>query len=274
MINPLLGEWDAPFGTPPFDKILLSHYKPAIEEAINSASEEIKAITDNTDRPDFGNTVAALDKAGESLGRITSLLFNLNSAETSGDLQTITQDVSPRLTRFSNDITLNKKLFARIRKLYYARETSELNAEQKMLVEKKYRSFILGGAALKEKEVNRFRKISEELSILSLKFEQNILEETNSFELHITDRSDLKGLPDDLIETASTEADSRKKEGWVFTLHFPSYVPFMQYSEKRELREIIFKAYTSRAFRENEYDNRSNILKIVNLRLELARLLG
>jgi peptidyl-dipeptidase Dcp len=274
MINPFLLEWDTPFGTPPFDKIKLSHYKPAIKEAIRLASEEINAITDSGEQPDFHNTIAALEKSGEIIGKITPVLFNLNSAETSGKLQAIARDVSPLLTRFSNDITLNKKLFQRVRKIHETRENSRLNAEQKMLVEKKFRNFILGGAGLKGKEKERFRKISEELATLSLKFDENVLEETNAFELHLTDKKDLDGLPENIMEMASMEASVRKKKGWVFTLHAPSYVPFMQYSEKRELREKMLMAYSSRGFRNNKSDNRDNIVKIVNLRLEMANILG
>ena len=158
-INPFLESWNTPFGIPPFDKIHLSDYKPAIIKAISSASVEIKKIGDCVKPPDFYNTIAALEKAGETLGKITPVLFNLNSAETSGELQTLAQEVSPLLTRFSNDITLNKKLFHRVREIYETRETSGLNTEQKILVEKKYRNFILGGAGLKEKEKERFRKM-------------------------------------------------------------------------------------------------------------------
>ena len=179
-----------------------------------------------TEPPDFNNTIAALEKSGETIGKITPVLFNLNSAETSKELQAIAREVSPLLTRFSNDITLNKKLFRRIRKIYETRENTGLNTEQKILVEKKYRNFILGGAGLKEKEKKRFREISEELATLSLKFDENVLEETNSFELHLTDKNDLAGLPENIIEMASMEAASRAKEGWVFTLHFPSYHTF------------------------------------------------
>ncbi|MEI6048408.1 MAG: M3 family metallopeptidase [Bacteroidota bacterium] len=274
MDNPLLRSWDTPFESPPFNLIKISHYRPAAEEAIKYASEEISTITDNPELPDFENTVAALDRAGEMLGRISSILFNLNSAETNKELQAVTREVSPLLTRFSNDITLNEKLFNRIRIVYETRELSGLDIEQKILTEKKYRNFILGGAGLKDEEKKRFREISEELSTLSLKFEENVLEETNSFELHITDKADLAGLPVSLIEMAVTEAAGREKTGWVFTLHFPSYVPFMQYSERRELREKMLKAYSSRAFKENEFNNCSNIFKIVNLRLEIAIMLG
>lgn len=274
MNNPLLDQWSTAFGTPPFDLIKTVHFKPAVEEAIRMAAEEIKLISDNRDLPDFENTIASLDRAGETLGKITSVLFNLNSAETSKSIQEVAQEVSPLLTRFSNDITLNRVLFERIRSVYESIEASCLTTEQKILTERKYRNFILGGAGLKEEERVRFREISEELATLSLKFEENILEETNSFELNITDKDDLAGLPESLIEMASMEAEKRKKEGWIFTLHFPSYVPFMQYSERRELRAAMLKAYSSRAFRANEYNNSQNAVKIANLRLEIAKMLG
>jgi peptidyl-dipeptidase Dcp len=274
MNNPLLQSWITPFETPPFDLIETTHFKPAIEEAIKSATLEINSITDNNDIPTFENTIVKLEIAGETLGKITSVLFNLNSAETNKDLQAVAQEVSPLLTRFSNDITLNENLFERIKKIFETKETQGHSIEQKILIERKFRNFMLGGARLKKEERKRFREISEELSTLSLKFEENVLEETNSFELHITDKADLKGLPGSLTEMASMEAKKREKEGWIFTLHFPSYVPFMQYSEIRELREKMLKAYSSRAFRGNDYDNCINVLKIANLRLEIARMLG
>jgi peptidyl-dipeptidase Dcp len=274
MSNPLLQEWNTPFDTPPFRIIETAHFKPAVEEAVKSATEEIIAIADDPVLPTFDNTIGALDRSGETLGKITSILFNLNSANTNDSLQKVTQEVSPLLTRFSNDITLNEKLFERIVNIFNNKETSGLSIEQKILVERKYRNFILGGAGLKEDEKTRFREISEELSTLSLKFEENVLEETNSWELHITDKTDLTGLPESLIEMASMEAERRKKQGWVFTLHFPSYIPFMQYSERRVLREKMLKAYSSRAFRGNESDNRDKVLKIANLRLEIAKMLG
>ena len=274
MANPFLEKYSTPFETPPFDTINISHYKPAIEEAIESAREEIKNITENPDPPSFENTIAALDRTGDTLGRVTSVLFNLNSAETSKDLQQIAQDLSPLLTRFSNDITLNRDLFSRIKTVFGKKESEGLDTEQLMLLERRYRGFILGGAALDEVKRERFREISEKLSMLSLKFEENVLEETNAFELHLTDQSDLIGLPDGIIEMASLEARNRGKAGWVFTLHFPSYVPFMQYSGVRSLREKMLIAYSSRAFRGNEHDNRDLVMNIVNLRLEIANLLG
>jgi peptidyl-dipeptidase Dcp len=274
MNNPLLEIWSTPFEVPPFNLIKTGHFKPAIELAIKSAAEEIKSVSDNSALPTFDNTIAPLESAGENLGRISSILFNLNSAETNKDLQAVTREVSPLLTRFSNDITLNEKLFERVKKVFDTKENSLLSTEQKILTERKYRNFILGGAGLKEEDRKRFREISEDLSTLSLKFEENVLEETNTFELHLTENSDLAGLPQSLIELAETEALNRDKDGWVFTLHFPSYVPFMQYSEKRDLRAKLFNAYSSRAFKENQYNNSNNVLKIANLRLEIANLLG
>lgn len=274
MENPLLAEWGTPFRTPPFDEIKTSHYKAAAEEAIKMAKSEIDAIAENTADPDFENTIAALDSSGQKLSAVTAVLFNLNSAETNKELQEAAREISPLLARFSNDITLNEKLFERINSVYERREIAGMTTEQKILVERKYRNFRLGGAGLADAEKKRFREISEELSTLSLKFDENVLEETNSFELLITDVTDLAGLPAGIVEMAAMEARSRKKEGWVFTLHFPSYFPFMQYSEKRQLREKMLKAYSSRAFRGNEHDNSENVRRIAQLRIEVAKLLG
>jgi peptidyl-dipeptidase Dcp len=273
-MNPLLKEWNTPFNTPPFNLIDTVHFIPAIEESIKSAGEEIKAIADNPGHPDFENTIAAMDRTGRKLGEITAVLLNLNSAETNKEIQETARVVSPMLARFSNDITLNERLFSRVKSVYDSRESAGLTTEEKMLVEKDYRNFILGGAGLEENKKKHFRQISEELSRLSITFEENILEETNSFELHITDKNDLAGLPAGTVEMAAMEAEKRKKEGWVFTLHFPSYIPFMQYSEKRDLREKMLRAYTSRAFHGNKNDNRKLVYDIVGLRLELAEILG
>ncbi len=274
MKNPLLGQWRTPFDTPPFHLIEKVHFKVAVEDAIKTASDEVNSIAGNPGPPSFENSIAALDRSGEVLGRITSLLFNLNSAETSKELQTIAQEISPLLTRFSNDITMNEKLFARIKVVYDSKDSLPFTTEQKSLTEKKFRNFILGGAGLNEEGKARFREISEELSGLGLKFEENVLDETNAFELNITDHDDLEGLPGSIIEMASAEAVKRGKKGWVFTLNFPSYMPFMQYSARRALREKMLRAYNSRCFNGDAKDNRSLITRIVNLRLEEARLLG
>ena len=213
--NPLLQTWKTQFETPPFNLIEPVHYKTAIEEAIKSAREEIYFITENRDSPTFINTIEALERTGEKLGLISSILFNLNSAETNKDIQFAAQEASPMLTRFSNDITLNKILFERIKIIFESRDNSGLNTEQMILVERKFRSFLLGGAGLEEEKKIRFREISEELATLSLLFEENVLEETNSFELHIINKSDLVGLPESLLEQASMEAGKREKDGWV-----------------------------------------------------------
>jgi len=272
--NPLLLAWDTPFGTPPFNLFKNTHFRPAIEETIKSASAEIKVIAENQAPPDFENTIAALDRAGAKLGDVTSVLFNLNSAETSKELQAIAQDVSPLLTRFSNDITMNEELFRKVKEIYNSRDSRDLNTEELMLLDKNYRNFLLGGAGLDDDKKAKFREISEELSRLSVKFEENVLDDTNAFELHITERDDLEGLPEGVVEMASMEARDRKKEGWLFTLHFPSYTPFMKYSSRRELREKMYRAYSSRAYHGDSHDNTGMALRIASLRLELARILG
>ncbi len=274
MTNPLLQHWATPFRTPPFDIIKPEHFKPAIEDAIKSASQEIKAITETGEPPDFSNTIEALDRNGERLGETSLILFNLNSAETSKEIQAVAREVSPLLTRFSNDITLNEQLFDRIKIVYNLKDSLLLTIEQVMLLERKYRSFILGGAGLRDDQKATFREMSEELSKLSLQFEENVLEETNSFELHITEKIDLAGLPEGIIEMAGMEAKNRGKEGWIFSLHFPSYGPFMQNSDVRPLREKMFKAFSSRSFRGNDRDNRNLVLRIASLRYEIAKMLG
>jgi peptidyl-dipeptidase Dcp len=272
--NPLLEQWDTPFGAPPFDKFTIPLFKPAIEEAITIATAEINAIADNPDDPGFENVIAALDHAGNKLDDISSVLFNLNSAETSKEMQAVAQDVSPLLARFSNDITLNRKLFLKVKSVYDTRDSIGLSREQMMLLEKNYRSFILGGADLDDDKKTRFREISEDLSHLQIKFEENVLEDTNAFELHITNKIDLSGLPEGIVEMAEQEAINRKKDGWVITLHAPSYIPFMKYADNRSLREQLLKAFSSRSFHNDEHDNKELASRIANLRLEMANLLG
>lgn len=274
MENPLLEEWATPFETPPFTAINISHFRPAVEQAILLAESEIARITGNPDHPDFENTIASLDSSGKRLSQVTSVLFNLNSAETSSEMQQLTMDVSPLLTRFSNDITLNVKLFARIKSVYNSTNHRSYDTGQAILIEKYYRNFVLGGADLDEKGKAKFRKISEELSQLTVKFEENVLNDTNLFELNITDAEDLAGIPENIADMAALEAKQRNREGWIFTLHYPSYIPFMKYCDNRDLRQKMFSAYSSRAFHGDNNDNRSVALRIANLRLNLAKLLG
>jgi peptidyl-dipeptidase Dcp len=274
MSNPLLQEWNTPFNTPPFPSIGHEHFVPAVKTAIENARAEINTITANGEPADFQNTIEALELSGSRLGDITAILFNLNSAETCKELQKAAQEISPQLASFSNDITLNKKLFERVSHVYENRLSSGLNSEQEMLVRRTYRSFVLGGAGLAGAAEKRFRELSEELAGLTLKFEENVLDETNSFELNIVNAEDLAGLPEGIVETASQEADKRNKQGWIFTLHYPCYVPFMQYSEIRELREKMYRAFSSRAYHGDDKDNSELTIRIANLRRELAEILG
>jgi len=274
MDNPLLEEWKSPYNLPPFDLISPSHFAGAVKQAIEKARNEISAIRSNPEPSSFSNTVEALDKMGIRLDEVASLLFNLNSAETNKDLQAAAQEVSPLLSAFSDDITLDPLLFSRIREIYEKKDSLELDEEQQMLLKLTYRNFIKGGAGLEENARKRFRKINRELSTLSLQFEENVLEETNAFFLHIKEEKDLEGLPEGIIESAAEEAKNSGRMGWVFTLHFPSYIPFMQYSSRRELRELMFRAYSSRAFKKKKNDNREIVRKIIKLRREKASLLG
>ncbi len=272
--NPLVHKWDTPYNIAPFNSIKHDHFKPAVEYAIEHARKEIDAIVFTESQPDFTNTVEALEKSGELLNRITSVLFNLNSADTTPEIQAVTQEVSPLLADFSNDITLNPKLFRKVREVYDKREQLALNPEQNILLDRKYKGFVRGGAGLSDEEKEKFRAITIEMSVLSLKFEENLLAETNDFEMHLTDQEDLSGLPEGVREAAASAASEKSLQGWLFTLHAPSYIPFMQYSERRDLREKMFRAYTRRAYRANEFDNRALVKRLTDLRLELANLLG
>ena len=272
--NPLLASFTTPHETPPFDKIETKDYEPAFDEAITEASEEIKAIASSSIPANFENTIIALDQTGEKLDTLSSIFFNLNSAYTNDAMQEISQRVSPKLTAFSNSVYMNPQLFARVKQVYEAQDSLELTPEQATLLEDTWKSFIRGGADLEGEARERFREISMELSQLGLKFEENTLAETNNFALHLTNPENLSGLPEGTIEMAAIAAREKDKEGWLFSLHAPSYIPFMKYADKRELREKMYRAYTSRGNRGNEYDNNEIVKKIVALRLEKAHLLG
>ncbi len=271
--NPLLIEWDTPFGVVPFDRLTPEQFIPAIEKAIADAREETEQIARSDDEPSFANTIEALEGAGSLLSRITPVLFNLNSCDTSPELQRAAREVSPMITALINDINLNPLLFRRVKQVYDQRENIT-DPEQLILLERRYKSFIRGGAALPESERAKLRAITGELSTLSLRFEENLLAETNDFTLHLTSADELSGLPEGVREAAATLAQERGVEGWLFTLHAPSYLPFMQYADRRDLRQRLFTEYARRAFRENEHDNSELVTRIVQLRLELATLLG
>lgn len=260
--------------TAPFSQIKMEDYLPAIKEGIALTRSEIDAIVTNTEAPSFENTVEALEFAGQTLDRITSIFFNLNSAETSDEMQKIAQEVSPLLTELSNDITLNTALFERIKTVYQQKETLHLSTEQATLLDKKFKNFSRNGALLAEEKKARLREIDTELAKLKLTFGENVLAETNGYQLHITKEEDLKGLPEGTVEAARSLAKSQEKEGWIFTLDIPSYQPFVTYADNRELRKALAIAYGKKAFQNNEFNNENNVLKIANLRHERANLLG
>jgi len=270
MDNPLLKSFDKA----PFEQIKNEHFKPAFIEAIENARKEIDAIAENTEEPTFENTLEALDFSGKELDRVSSIFFNLNAAETNDEIQKIAQEVSPLLSEFSNDITLNQSLFKRIKSVYEQKDDLDLTVEQQTLLKKRYKSFSRNGANLNDTDKKRLREIDAELSKLKLKFGENVLAETNKFELLLTNEKDLKGLPDGAKEAAVQLAKSKDKEGWLITLDYPSYVPFMKYAENRALRKELSLAFGSKGFHKDELDNQENVLKIASLRFERANLLG
>lgn len=260
--------------TAPFCKIKLSDYKVAFEKTIALARNEISNITNNIEAPTFQNTIEALDYSGEQLDRLSSIFFNLNSAETCDEMQKIAQEVSPLLTEFSNDIALNEELFKRVKAVYDQKDILELTTEQATLLDKKFKGFSRNGALLSEEDKLKLREIDTELAKLKLTFGENVLAETNNYQLHITNEADLKGLPDGTKEMAASLAKSKNLEGWIFTLDFPSYLPFVTYVENRELRKEIAIAAGKKSFQDNEFDNKENVKRIVELRHKRANLLG
>lgn len=263
-----------PFDLTPFSKVKNEDYLPAFKELIESTKEEIKAITANPEAPTFENTIEALEYAGEQLDRVSSLFFNINSAETSAEIQKIAQEVSPLLSEFGNDITLNNALFLRIKSVYDKKLELNLSVEQATLIDKKYKSFSRNGANLENEKKETLREIDKELSSLTLKFSENVLAETNKYELHLTNEADLKGLPEGEKEAAALLAKSKGKEGWLITLAYPSYIPFMKYAENRQLRKKIAIAAGAQCFKKDEFNNEDTVLKIANLRHQRANLLG
>ena len=274
-MNPLLIQpFQSPFQTPTFSSFKNFHFKPAIEEGIELAKQEIDAIVENNESPTFENTVEALALSGEKLNRITSIFFNLNAAETNPKIQQIAQEVSPLLSEFSNDVTLNQELFRKIKQVHDNKEDFNLNEEQQELLHKTYKSFTRNGANLSEENKLKLREIDKNLSRLSLQFGENVLAETNDYQMVLTDKEDLKGLPSFAIEMAKQKAEESEIDGWIFTLHMPSYMAFMKYAENRELRERLYRANGARAYQNNDRNNEENIKQIVKLRFERAQLLG
>ena len=270
----LTHHFNTKYNTAPFSKIKNEDFLPAFIKGIELAKAEIDAIVRNPIKPTFENTIEALAFSGDLLDRISSIFFNLNSAETNDEIQKIAQEVSPLLSEFGNDVRLNPDLFARVKTVYEQRDKLNLNPEQTTLLDKKYKSFSRNGANLPEDKKNQLREIDKELSKLSLQFGENVLAETQAYQLHIANESDLAGLPEGTIEAARSLAKSQEKEGWTFTLDYPSYVPFVTYANNRELRKKMAIAFGAKGFQNNEFDNQEIVLKIAKLRFDRAQVLG
>ncbi len=273
-MNVLLSKFTTKYNTAPFSQIKNEDFLPAFIKGIELAKAEIDAIVRNPIKPTFENTIEALAFSGDLLDRISSIFFNLNSAETNDEIQKIAQEVSPLLSEFGNDVRLNPDLFARVKTVYEQRDKLNLNPEQTTLLDKKYKSFSRNGANLPEDKKNQLREIDKELSKLSLQFGENVLAETQAYQLHIANESDLAGLPEGTIEAARSLAKSQEKEGWTFTLDYPSYVPFVTYANNRELRKKMAIAFGAKGFQNNEFDNQEIVLKIAKLRFDRAQVLG
>ncbi|KGO87208.1 peptidase M3 [Flavobacterium rivuli WB 3.3-2 = DSM 21788] len=273
--NPLLATWDTPYGAPPFNLIENKHYKPALQEGIRIQQAEIDGIANSHEQPNFKNTIVALDRSGTLLTRINTVFNNLNTANTNDELQALAKEMAPLLSKNYDDIYLNEKLFARVKKVWDNQISFKLNTEDAKLLERKYKSFVRSGALLNADQKARLRKINEELSVTSLQFGDNVLAETNAFELVVKDKAKLAGLPEELITAAAHEAKEKGKDGkWIFTLQNASVMPFLQYASNRELRKEIWSAYQNRGNNGNKLDNRINIVNLASLRAEKAKLLG
>ena len=271
--NPFLTAYNTPHETTPFHLIKTEHFEPAVLAGIKEQNREIDEIINNPETPTFSNTIAALERSGKTLDRITTVFGNLLSAETNDEMQAIAERIMPQLTEHSNNISLNEKLFSRIKSVYESEDKQSLNQEETMLLKKTYDGFIRSGANLSDEHKKRFRKLSSELSVLTLKFSQNNLKEKNSYELPLT-LEQLEGLPESALTAYAQTAKERSKENYIVTLEAPSFIPFMKYCKNRELREQLYRAYNTQCTHDNEYNNLDIVKKLVNLRLELAQLLG
>ena len=273
--NPFFGKYSSPYGIPPFDKIKVEHYKPAFIKGMEEQKKEIEAIVKNKKTATFENTIVALDRSGKLLNKVSSVFYGQNSANTNAEMQAVSRELSPLLSKHSDDITMNAELFKRVKYVYDNQEKMNLDKEQKKLLEETYKDFVRSGANLNAEQQQRLRELNAEISMLQLTFGQNMLAETNTFKLVVDNEADLAGLPQNLIANAAESAKEAGLEGkWVFTLHNPSVMPFLQYSERRELRERMFKGYTSRGSHGNANDNRDIIRRLLKVRAEKAHLMG
>ena len=273
--NPLLKKWNTPFGTAPFDKIKSEDYLPAIEFGMQEHDKEIKNIVNNKDKPTFDNTIIALEKSGSTLKKVTHLFDAVESANTDDVLKATSKKIRPELSAHYDKINMNKKLFDRVNTVYEQKDKFDLSGEDKKLLEETYKSFVRSGINLDDKKQSRLKKINKRLAELSQKFGDNLLEETNNFDLYVTDKKDLGNMPNNFVEAAAEEAKKRgHKTGWSFTLQRPSFYPFLDYSTNRDLREKIFQGYANRGNNNNEFDNKKVLEEMVNLRIEKAHILG
>lgn len=273
--NPFLGEYKTPFGVPPFDKIKVEHYEPAIAEGIKQQLSEIEAITDNAEAPTFENTIIPLDYSGELLERVVLTMENINSANTSDELQEVLKKVSPMLSKHRDDISMNPKLFERVKVVYENMAQNNYTPEQKLLIEKTYKSFVRGGANLDSAKQAELRDINQKLSLLALQFNENLLAENNDYFIVIDKEEDLAGLPESVKAMGAEEAKSRGMEGkWVYTIYKPSMIPFLTYAQSKELRDKLYYGYYMRGNNNNAHDNKNIIKQIVELRQKKAELLG
>lgn len=273
--NPFFTEWTTPYGIPPFDQIKNEHFMPAIEQGMQQHLEEIDVIVNNQEAPTFSNTIEAMDYSGRLLSKTLAVFFNLESAETNDSLQKIAEEISPLLSEHNDKVSMNEKLFERVKTVYNNRESENLTPEQTRLLTNYYKDFVRSGALLPEDKKEQLKAINKEIGLLTLKYSQNVLAENNSFELVIENETDLTGLPESVKAAAAEEAKGRGKESkWVFTLSKPSMIPFLQYAENRNLREKLYKGYINRGMNANEYNNSELAQKIANLRITQANLLG
>ena len=273
--NPFFTEYTTPYGVPPFDQIEVAHYKPALLKGMEEQTKEVEAIVSNPEEPTFENTIVALDQCGQLLQKAMYAFSGQSSVNTNDEIQELEREIYPMLSKHSDDISLNPALFARVKAVYENQAKFNLDKEQKKLLEETYKGFVRGGANLSEADQAKLRELNSEISMLQLTFGQNVLKETNAFQLVIDNEADLAGLPEDVKVKAAETAKEMGKEGkWIFTLHNPSVMPFLQYADNRELRKQIFEAYINRGNNNNENDNKEVVKKLVTARLEKAKLMG
>src|SRR5699024_9211454 len=273
--NPFLTDYDTPFEVPPFDKIKNSHFEPAFEEGLKNHNKEIDSIVQMEEEPNFENTIVALEKSGKLLGRVSRVFYNLNSANTNDEIQDLAKELAPRLSAHWDEIYLNEGLFERVKNIYDNQSNFNLESEDRKLLEETYKGFVRSGANLSDQDKEKLKEINSKISELTTDFGQNLLAETNDFQLFIDEEEELSGLPESLKEAARESAvEAGQEDKWLFTLQNASIMPFLQYADNRELRRKIWEAYQQRGNNENEHDNKEILLEISNLRLEKAKLIG